>query len=88
MSSFQDVLPAPARKVQFTGLAAETLETGRLRLFLTAVMFALAFAAVANSGAHAESVLQKVMRFVEDAVPDRVSGAHVFTEHYDPENDY
>lgn len=47
MSSFQDVLPAPARKVQFTGLAAETLETGRLRLFLTAVMFALAFAAVA-----------------------------------------
>ena len=47
MSSFPDVLPAPARKVQFTGHTADALETGRLRLFLTAVMFALAFAAVA-----------------------------------------
>ncbi len=48
----------------------------------------LAFAVVANSGVHAETVLQKVMRFVEDAVPDRVSGARVFTEHYAPEDDY
>ena len=46
----------------------------------------LAFAAVSNSGRHTESVLQKVMRFVEDSVPDRVSDASIFTEHYDSED--
>ena len=46
----------------------------------------LAFAVVANSGVHTESVLQKVLRFVENAVPDRVSDARMFTEHYDSED--
>ena len=46
----------------------------------------LAFAVVSNSGNHTESVLQKVMRFVENAVPDRVSDARIFTEHYDSED--
>lgn len=48
----------------------------------------LAFAVVANSGVHSESVLQKVMRFVEDAVPDRVSHARVYSEHYDTEEEF
>ena len=48
----------------------------------------LAFAVVANTGVHTEAVLQKVMRFVEDAVPDRVSDARVFTEHYEAEDEF
>lgn len=48
----------------------------------------IAFAMVSNSGVHNEAVLQKVIRFVEDVVPDRVSDARVFTEHYDDEYEY
>ena len=47
----------------------------------------MAFAVVANSVVHTESVLQKVMSFVERTVPNRVSDAHVFTEHYYSEDE-
>jgi len=47
----------------------------------------MAFAVVANNAVHTESVLQKAMHFIERTVPNRVSDAHVFTEHYYSEDE-
>ena len=47
----------------------------------------MAFAVVSNNAVHTESVLQKAMHFIERTVPNRVSDAHVFTEHYYSEDE-
>ncbi|MEO3434386.1 penicillin-binding protein 2 [Inquilinus sp. CAU 1745] len=68
---FAETLPSSERRVRINGRAAQALETGRMRLMITGVVFALAFVTVGGRLVDA-TVLQSG---VEPRLPSAVTGS-------------